>query len=602
MSNQDNQLLNALPAAVYATDSEGRITYYNPAAAKLWGRSPEIGELWCGSWRIYKPTGELLPHDKCPMAVALKEGREIRGVEAVAERPDGTRIPFMPFPSLIRDASGKVIGGINLIVDLTEMHAAEIERARLAAIVESSDDAIISKTLQGVVTSWNASAERIFGYAAKEMIGQPVIKLIPPDMHHEEDRILSALAAGKRVEHYETVRMAKDGRRVQISLTVSPIRNGNGEIVGASKVARDISDRKRAEEVQQLLMNELNHRVKNTLATVDAISRQTLRRSANAKEFAESFGGRLKALARANALLTNASVYGTEIIHEAKVSELISSQLSLDDDGDNRISWKGPTVTLSGQTSLHLALVLHELGANAHKYGALSTPSGRVAIEWVVESYDDRRSLTLTWCESGGPQVNAPEKRGFGTTLIEQSLKSHDGIVSMEFAATGVSCVIKLPLAQRLDEVVLVSRPKAPVHAAAASQKPTLSGKRVLIVEDETLIAMVAVDYLEEAGCEIVGPASTIQAALDFVETREIDAALLDGNLAGRRVDEIAAALTKKGVPFAFVTGYGREALPAPFREALIVEKPFSQDQLIAVLKRILATGGDNVVGLKKRG
>jgi PAS domain S-box-containing protein len=599
MPSSDHLILNALPAAVYTTDASGRITYYNAAAVKLWGRSPELGELWCGSWRIYTPAGELLPHDQCPMAIALKEGREIRGREAVAERPDGTRIPFMPFPSPVRDETGAVIGAVNLLMDLTEVHAAEFERARLAAIVECSDDAIISKTLQGVVTSWNASAERIFGYTAAEMVGQPIYRLIPPELHQDEDRILATLASGKRIDHYETVRIAKDGRRVHLSLTVSPIRNSSGQIIGASKVARDISERKRAEEVQHLLMNELNHRVKNTLATVDAISRQTLRRSANAKDFADSFGGRLRALARANALLTTASVHGSEITHGAELTELISSQLTLGDDGDSRISLEGPVVTLSGQASLHLALVLHELGTNARKYGALSAPAGRVAIEWVVNSQPGSRLLTITWRETGGPPVKAPEKRGFGSTLIENSLTSHGAKVSMQFAASGLSCVIEMPLTDRLDEFVVTPRREEQIQPV--SRKPSLAGKRVLIVEDEALIAMVAADYVEACGCEVVGPASTIEAALGLIETRDIDAALLDGNLAGRPVGEVAAALTQKNVPFAFVTGYGREALPAPFKGAVTVEKPFAQDQLAAALERIVAPSGDNVVGLKKR-
>jgi PAS domain S-box-containing protein len=595
-----DQALNALAAAVYTTDAEGRITYFNQAAVKLWGRAPEIGELWCGSWRIYKPNGELLPHDQCPMAIALKEGREVRGVEAVAERPDGTRVPFMPFPSPIRDAAGAIIGGVNLLVDLTEVHTAEAERARLAAIVESSDDAIISKTLQGVVTSWNAGAETIFGYTAKEMIGQSILKLIPIELHHEEERILTTLAAGERVQHYETVRMAKDGRRIHVSLTASPVRNARGEIVGASKVARDISERKRADDVQQMLMNELNHRVKNTLATVDAISRQTLRRSSSAQEFADSFSGRLKALARANSLLTKASVQGSEVLHGAEMAELVLSQLSLGDEGDHRISCEGPIVALSSQAALHMALVLHELGTNARKYGALSSSSGRVNVDWKVDSDADKGMLTLTWRESEGPTVTAPERRGFGTTLIEQILGSHGGVVNVEFATSGVTCVIKLPLAQRLDDFVRTERVRE--TAPSALEKPALTGKRVLIVEDEALIAMVAVDYLEEAGCIVVGPASTIEAALALVQSSAIDAALLDGNLGGRPVDEIAAALTRQNVPFAFVTGYGRDALPPAFRDAVTVEKPFAQHQLVAALERILATSGGNVVDMKKRG
>ena len=277
---KDTQFLEALPTAIYTTDAEGRITFYNEAAAEFWGHRPTLGtDLWCGSWRLYRLDGTRLPHDECPMAVTLKTGEPVRGVEAIAERPDGTRARFMPYPTPLRDAEGRVIGAINLLVDLTERAQTEMESAYLAAIVTNSDDAIVSKTLEGQVTSWNAGATRIFGYEPDEMIGQPIKKIIPPELHAEEDDILARLKRGERVHHYETVRLAKDGRRVDISLTVSPVRDRSGRLVGASKVARDVTERKQAEALQRLLMEELSHRVKNTLASVQAIASQSLRRS-----------------------------------------------------------------------------------------------------------------------------------------------------------------------------------------------------------------------------------------------------------------------------------------------------------------------------------
>src|SRR5580704_9511706 len=149
-------LLDALPAAIYVTDAAGRITYYNQAAADLVGREPQLGtDEWCVSWRLFSPDGRPMRHDECPMAIALKEDRAVRGEQAILERPDGTRIPFAPYPTPLRDASGKLIGAVNMLVDISERQAADDARGYLAAIVESSDDAIISKTLKGIVTSWN---------------------------------------------------------------------------------------------------------------------------------------------------------------------------------------------------------------------------------------------------------------------------------------------------------------------------------------------------------------------------------------------------------------------------------------------------------------
>jgi PAS domain S-box-containing protein len=262
------ELLDALPAAIYTTDAAGRLTYYNAAAVQLAGRVPRIGsDEWCATWRLYRPDGTPLPHDQCPMAVALKTGRPVRGVQAIAERPDGTRVPFMPYPTPLHDATGKIVGAVNMLVDLTERSHAEQVMQLLASIVESSDDAIVSKDLNGVIVSWNPGAERLFGYTSEEVVGKSVTKLFPPELLHEEDAILERIRRGERIAHYETVRRRKDGSLVDVSLTVSPVRNAAGRVTGVSKIARDISTRKKAEqdrlralqdEERRLIANELH--------------------------------------------------------------------------------------------------------------------------------------------------------------------------------------------------------------------------------------------------------------------------------------------------------------------------------------------------------
>src|SRR6476660_8382626 len=259
--SQSAQILDALPVAVYATDPEGRVTYYNQAAADFWGYRPAIGEtFWCGSVKLYWPDGSALPHDECPMAIALKTGRPVRGLEAIAERPDGTLVPFMPYPTPLHDASGNVVGAVNMLVDLTERSRAEQVRQLLASIVESSDDAIVSKDLNGVIASWNPGAERLFGYTADEVIGKSVTCLFPPHLLHEECEILERIRRGEQIEHYETVRRRKDGSLVDISLTVSPLRNAAGKVTGVSKIARDISMRKKAEHERALALQDEERR------------------------------------------------------------------------------------------------------------------------------------------------------------------------------------------------------------------------------------------------------------------------------------------------------------------------------------------------------
>ena len=242
-------VLEALPEAVYTTDANGRITFYNKAAVAMWGVSPEIGTSeFCGSWKLYWPDGTPLPHDECPMAMALKEKQANRGLEAIAERPDGTRVPFLPFPTPIFNAGGDLIGAVNMMIDLTERAIADETAQRIAAIVESSDDAILAKDLNGTIITWNSGAERLFGYKAVEAIGKPVAMLIPLDRPNEEPEILGRIRRGERIVHYETIRRRKDGSLVEISLSVSPIRNRQGQVIGASKIARDITERRRAEE------------------------------------------------------------------------------------------------------------------------------------------------------------------------------------------------------------------------------------------------------------------------------------------------------------------------------------------------------------------
>jgi PAS domain S-box-containing protein len=592
-----SELLEALPVAVYTTDAEGRITFYNQAAAELWGDRPELGsDKWCGSWRIYALDGTLLPHDQCPMAVALKEGRPVRGVEAFAEKPDGTRVRFLPFPSPLRDASGKLIGAINLLMDITERHQAGLDSAQLAAIVTSSADAIVTKTLEGIVTSWNDGAARIFGYEPDEMIGQSILRIIPPHLHHEEYDILARLRRGEHVRHYETVRRTKDGRDIDISVTVSPLRDSSGRIVGASKVARDITERKQADKLQRLLMDELNHRVKNTLATIQAIASQSLRRSKSPSDFVSSFSGRVQSLAKAHDLLTQTKLQGAEI------KELVHEQVIVGGTEDKRISLSGPSLMLDAQAAVHLALVLHELATNARKYGALSSPSGRLSINWELRTNGGRK-LILDWKESGGPTVTAPKERGFGSTLIEKTLQSHGGQVTVTYAADGVSSHISMPLPNSAPRQVPYVAPPvqtAPTLLQQPGKSSTLQGSRIIIIEDEPLVAMDLESSLKAAGCEIVGSVGTIAQGKNLIANAECDAALIDANLAGHPVDELAAALTQKNIPFAFVTGYGRMALPLGFRDALVLNKPFGQEQLLAIME-VLLYRQPGVVSLRQK-
>jgi len=242
-------LIQTLPGAIYTCDERGRVTFFNQAAVDLWGREPEVGkDLWCGSWKIYSPDGTPLPLSECPMAVTLREGRAIRGQEIVIERPDGTRRHVLPHPEPMRNGEGVLVGAINMLVDITHQKKAERAAAHLASIVTSSADSIIGTDLSGIVTSWNRAAEALYGYAAHEIIGQPLSWIIPASLLDQESHIFERIKRGETIEHYETIRRRRNGTNVTVSLTVSPVIDPQNRIIGASKIARDITEQKRVEK------------------------------------------------------------------------------------------------------------------------------------------------------------------------------------------------------------------------------------------------------------------------------------------------------------------------------------------------------------------
>jgi PAS domain S-box-containing protein len=278
------EMVDTLPAAVFTTDAQGRITHFNQAAVELAGRVPQVGtDQWCITWKLFRSDGTPLAHDECPMALALKEGRIVNGEETIIEQPNGKRLWCVPYPRLLRDAEGRIVGGVNLVMDITERKQAELATGLLAAIVASSDDAIISKNLDGVITSWNKAAEHTLGYSADEAVGKHITLIIPPDRRHEENDILRRLRNGERIDHFETVRQRKDGTLFDVSVTISPVKDSSGRIIGASKVARDITERKRldlavrqSEERYRELSETLDAEVRARTAELEERSREVL--------------------------------------------------------------------------------------------------------------------------------------------------------------------------------------------------------------------------------------------------------------------------------------------------------------------------------------
>jgi PAS domain S-box-containing protein len=343
------------------------------------------------------------------------------------------------------DDDGTILGVLCIVSETTErmrassaLKASEASVRRLASIILSSDDAILSTELDMRIASWNWGAERLYGYTAEEAVGKPVTLIVPEDRLDEEAAIIARISRGERVEPHETKRRHKDGRLIDVLLTVSPVHDEQGKIVGASKIAHDISARKEAERLQRVLMGELKHRIKNIIATVQAIARQTLGSDEAMRPAREAFAARLHSLARAHDLLTRESWDGADL-GEVVNETLLPYQ-------HDRFEIDGPRQRLSPRVVLAMSLALHELATNAAKYGALSVPSGRVSIGWTVDAGNDGR-LELTWQEHGGPKVAAPNRRGFGSRLIEDVLAAElQGTVEILYEPQGLLCKVSAPM------------------------------------------------------------------------------------------------------------------------------------------------------------
>ncbi|ESZ78392.1 histidine kinase [Mesorhizobium sp. L103C105A0] len=437
-----HQILDGLPVAIYTTDQDGTITYYNRAAADLAGREPEIGkDKWCVTFKLFTADGKELPHDECPMAIALKENRPVRNQQAVAQRPDGSFFPFLPYPTPLRDEHGALIGAVNMLLDLTDRQRAEETRQHLSAIVESSFDAIVSKDLNTIIKSWNQGAERLFGYTADEAIGRSVTMLIPEDHQDEEPRILQRIRRGERVEPFETTRQRKDGSLVPVSLTISPVRNATGQITGASKIARDITSTKENEYRIRMLMREVNHRVKNQYSVILSMIRETNKRSETPKQFETQVRERIMALSRSHDLLVSADWKG------ATISDLLAAQVEPFPRGD-LIEMSGPSLVLSPNAVQYLGIAFHELATNSAKYGVLSGDKGRISVTWGITGSGASRLFHLTWVETDGPQVQTVGQGGFGTVVLKRvapAAVSGQGI--LEHGPHGITWSLEAPLA-----------------------------------------------------------------------------------------------------------------------------------------------------------
>ena len=409
----------------------GPIEFWNTGAERLYGFAPEeaIGHsshallqtkfpVEFNEWIKQLQNGRYWSGE---LRHVCKEGREVIVESRQQLLSDGTVI------EVNRDVTERK----QIEADLRQT---EQQLRFLASIVQSSDDAIVSKNLDGIITSWNKGAERIFGYTAEEAVGRPITVIIPQDRQDEERTILTRIRRGERTEHFETVRQHKRGSLIWVSLTISPVKNAEGKIVGASKIARDITEQKRTSDQIATLAREAEHRSKNLLANVQAMV--NLSQADAVADLKKAIGGRIHALANVHSLFVATRWIGAEL------STIAGHELApYSTGGDKRVRIDGPQVLLEPDIAQAVAVTLHELATNAAKYGALSTATGHVDLKW---SHEANGRLNLRWIETGGPTVESPTRRGFGGRVIQQMIAQLKGESRFDWYAEGLVCEIKL--------------------------------------------------------------------------------------------------------------------------------------------------------------
>jgi PAS domain S-box-containing protein len=429
------RMLAALVAAsrefIGIADLEGNALFVNEAGRKLVGL-PDLAAVQSSRIIDY-----FAPEDRSvvleQVLPAVRSTGYWEGELRFRHFVTGRQIPVLYNIFPVRSSAGAVAAYGTVTRNLTDSKLAE-QGLPLASIVESSDDAIVSKSLDGIVTSWNRGAERIFGYTAAEMIGQPITLVIPQDRHSEEREILTRIRRGERIDHYETVRQRKNGSLIIVSLTVSPVKNAEGTIIGASKIARDITEQRRNQEKLATLAREAEHRSKNMLASVQAVV--NFSQADTPEALKEVIKGRIQALANVHSIFVETRWIGAEL------SAIATQELTPFRAGSqSRVRIEGPPILLEPTIAQAVAIALHELATNAAKYGSLSTPGGRIDLTWQQETDGQ---VTLRWAETGGPAVQTPTRRGFGSLVIERIIGQSSGQSRFDWRPEGLVCDIKL--------------------------------------------------------------------------------------------------------------------------------------------------------------
>ncbi|EKV28923.1 putative signal transduction histidine kinase [Caenispirillum salinarum AK4] len=575
---------------IAALDTSYRTLYFNDAYGreyeKLWGHRIRIGE------NLLEPLAPWPEEQRKAQEIWHRAlaGEAFNVIMEFGPSKADTRVYDLRF-SPVRDRDGHQIGAAHIFRDVTDQKT--LERAlreseeRFRALVTSTSNVVYRMS-----ADWSEMRDlegRGFMADTEEPRQNWMDAYIPPDDRPQVTAAIDEAISGKTIFDQEHRVHRVDGSVGWMRSRAVPLLGDDGEIVEWFGAAIDVTDRKMAEEHQTMLMAELDHRVKNVLAVVQAIAQQSLGRSGgNDGTGARAFVGRIEALAQSHALLAASRWEG------ARFRDLIDDAVGPYVDAEApRIRMTGPDLRVTPKAAQTLSLALHELVTNAAKYGALSTPDGRVTIDWSLHD-DDGRRLVLRWAEHGGPPIEEPpERKGFGSRLIEQAVAFElSGTVTLDFARDGLKVAFDLPL-HRLRAPDDRDGPAARrTPKPAAGHPEALKGRRILLVEDQHLVAEEMGDALRAAGCSVIGPAPTLGHALRSADVDALDGAVLDINLNEEFVWPAARVLRERDIPFVFTTGYSETiTFPPELSDAPRIEKPAPPHRLISVLAALVGGG-----------
>jgi PAS domain S-box-containing protein len=451
-----DEILELLPVATCVCDAAGRIIQYNRRAVELWGRAPQPGQThdqFTAQCKFFGGEGEQLPRSK--LADVLHTGQAIRNEEVTVERSDGREIVVSLSIDPLIDAQGRMVGAINCFQDVTErkrmmdaldrsQHDLRQQEERWSATYEHAAIGIVELDAEGHFLRVNEAICAIVGGTREELLGWKLFgRTHPQDRDVDEELYRRQVAGDIGFYSIEKRFVRRDGRVIWMGVRSSTVRDPAGHFLYGVRVVQDVTERKEAEERQKVLIDELNHRVKNTLATVQSLATQTARGTDSPDAFRKAFEGRLIALSQAHDQLTRRhwkSADLRDIVEASTLPHLAGAQDQIAIDGD--------PLTVTPRVALTLAMALHELTTNAAKYGALSVPEGHIDVCWRIERQPGQPALLrIEWSERDGPPVAAPVRHGFGTRFIEGSVASElQGKATLDYAAAGLRCTMDIPL------------------------------------------------------------------------------------------------------------------------------------------------------------